>query len=277
MSISTDATESLVADSGITLSAAVTVTVNSASYTSISVTYTKISSFTSDVYYQTADQSISVLESSTTSSSPTLTCSTSGSTEITYSISNYGASSAPSWISIDPSTGALTIASPSVDADTEYDFYINSAFSSSGGPLQKLIKLTVMNCEVSNCEKCSSSSGSTCEMWRSGFNLASGTCAAPQFGSSEEAKALGIFILVLIIATLFVVAALSLKNKTSMWSFWSMIGQIQMLILVFITRSVTSEDIRKILSTSNFTMNIYQYIYYKITIGILIMNIVFHT
>ena len=118
-----------------------------------------------------------------------------------------------------------------------------------------------MNCAVENCQKCSSSSGSTCEVWKSGFNLASGTCAAPQFGPSEEAKALGIFILVLIIATLFVVAALSLKNKTWMWSFWSMIGQIQMLILVFITRSVTSEDIRKILSTSNFTMNIYHYIY----------------
>ena len=40
-----------------------------------------------------------------------------------------------------------------------------------------------------------------------------------------------------------------------------MVGQMQMLILIFITRSVTSEDIRKLLSTSNFTMNIYHYIY----------------
>ena len=40
-----------------------------------------------------------------------------------------------------------------------------------------------------------------------------------------------------------------------------MVGQMQMLILIFVTRSVTSEDIRKLLSTSNFTMNIYHYIY----------------
>ena len=58
MSVSTDATESPVADSRIVLLAAATATVNLASYTPISITYTQVSSSTSDVYYQTADQSI---------------------------------------------------------------------------------------------------------------------------------------------------------------------------------------------------------------------------
>ena len=65
----------------------------------------------------------------------------------------------------------------------------------------------------------------------------------------------------MIIVSLFVVAVFSCKNSTSMWSFWSIVGQMQMLILVFLSRSVTSEDVRKLLSTSNFTLNIYHYIY----------------
>ena len=65
----------------------------------------------------------------------------------------------------------------------------------------------------------------------------------------------------MIIVSLFVVAVLSCKNSTSMWSFWSIVGQMQMLILVFLSRSVTSVDVRKLLSTSNFTLNIYHYIY----------------
>ena len=151
------------------------------------------------------------------------------------SIGNYGSSIAPSWISIDSSTSVLSMTTPNVDTNTEYDFYINSVSSGSSDPVQKLIKLTVVNCAVVNCLKWSSSSVSTCEVWASGFTLSSGTCVSSQSGTSsgstsEEAKALGIFILVLIIATLFVVTALSLKNKTSMWSFWSMVSQMQMLL-----------------------------------------------
>ena len=65
----------------------------------------------------------------------------------------------------------------------------------------------------------------------------------------------------MIIVSLFVVTALSCKNSTSMWSFWSIVSQMQMLILVFMSRLITSEDVRKLLSTSNFTLNIYHYIY----------------
>ena len=266
MNIISDGSYATVTDSGHYVTTSSTSTVTSPSYTSISITYTQASDTISDIYYQTTDQSISVLESSTSSSSLVLTCSSSGSSTITHSIGNYGSSIAPSWISIDSSTSVLSMTTPNVDTNTEYDFYINSVSSGSSDPVQKLIKLTVVNCAVVNCLKWSSSSVSTCEVWASGFTLSSGTCVSSQSGTSsgstsEEAKALGIFILVLIIATLFVVTALSLKNKTSMWSFWSMVSQMQMLILVFVSRSVTSEDIRKLLSTSNFTMNIYHYIY----------------
>ena len=53
-------------------------------FNNIWILYNIIMYCTSDIYYQTADQSISVIESITTTNSPSLSCSSSGSTTITY-------------------------------------------------------------------------------------------------------------------------------------------------------------------------------------------------
>ena len=39
-----------------------------------------------------------------------------------------------------------------------------------------------------------------------------------------------------------------------------MVGQMQMLFLIFLTRSATSEDVREVVRRSDFTMNIFYYI-----------------
>ena len=52
---------------------------------------------------------------------------------------------APSFVSIDSNSGTLAITEPNVDADTEFDFYINSINIGLTSPAQKLIKLNIIN------------------------------------------------------------------------------------------------------------------------------------
>ena len=127
--------------------------INAGSYANQTVTYVQNNSPTSsDVYYQINDQSFSVVESNTLSITPDLSCSASGSTSIAYTL--YGA---PSFVLIDSTSGTLTISAPSVNSDTEFDFYVASTVSGVSSPVQKLVKLTVTNCSVQNCQKCSTS------------------------------------------------------------------------------------------------------------------------
>ena len=63
------------------------------------------------------------------------------------------ASTVPSWIAVDSVSGILSINSPEVSLDTEYDFYINSAVSGVSSPIQKLIKLFITNCAAKNWKK----------------------------------------------------------------------------------------------------------------------------
>ena len=119
-------------------------------YANMSATYVSGISTSSDVYYQIVTQSISVVEDNTVAITPDLSCSFSGSTSIAYSTSNYGSSAVPSWVSIDSDTGVLAISAPSVDADTEFDFYVSSSVSGLSSPVMKLIKLTLANCQVQN-------------------------------------------------------------------------------------------------------------------------------
>ena len=153
--------EEITAETGQTIGAVTSLAVTSVSYSNQSVTYVPGTPYTFDVSYQTQDKSISVIEKSGSLITPDLSCSVSGTTPISHSIANYMASTAPSWVSINPSTGALSITAPEVNSDTEYKFFINSAVSGITNPVQKLIKLTVTNCSAANCQKCISTSSSS--------------------------------------------------------------------------------------------------------------------
>ena len=149
----------------------------SGTYTNLSATFVSRISTSSDVYYQIVTQLISVVDSSTVSITPDLSCSSSCSTSIAYSTSNYCLSVVPSWVSIDSGTGVLTISEPSVDADTEFDFYVSSSVSGLSSSLAKLIKLTIAYCQVQNWQKCSSSNYSTWTTWNFNYVLNSGAWA----------------------------------------------------------------------------------------------------
>ena len=95
------------------------------------------------------DESISVIENNNSEYTPNLSCSTTGSTSISHSIGDYNDTNlAPDWVSINSSSGVLTIKAPNVSSDTEYYFYINSKITGVSNSIKKLIKLTVLNCIV---------------------------------------------------------------------------------------------------------------------------------
>ena len=146
------------------------------------------SSTSSDVYFQILTESISVVEGSLTSMTLSLSCSFSGSTSIIFGTGNYRTSTTPAWVSINPTTGTLSISAPNVNSDTEYDFYITSLASGFSSAAQKLVKLTVANCQVQNWQLCSTSSALTWTSWVSGYTLASGAWIIQINQSKEVSK-----------------------------------------------------------------------------------------
>ena len=139
----------IIIESGPSLTAPTSIAVTSPTTTTYSFTYLLISNYTSNIIFQTTAQSFSVLSSSTSQLLPSLPCTTSGSTSISFSLP-----SAPSFISIDPATGLLSITAPEVSSDTDFSFYIESTISGVTDPINKLMKITVLKWEALNWLKC---------------------------------------------------------------------------------------------------------------------------
>ena len=89
----------------------------------------------------------------------------------------YGVADVPSWVSLDSSSGLLTISTPKVSSDFASSFYINSVVSGVSNPIQNLIKLVVLDCTVQNCLQCSTTSGTNWSTWASNYEVSSsGQC-----------------------------------------------------------------------------------------------------
>ena len=163
--------------------------------------YNLISRTTSDVYFQVNTQTHSKCESTTSTQTPDLPCSLSGSTSITYNLSSYNGSIVPSFVSINSATGAMTISAPCVSSSTDYSFNILSKVSGMADPAQTTIKLSVSNCTAGSCSP----------------------------SESEVAKLLSAIIQGVIAATALLSFGLSLSNLSSMATLWSAINQVQIL------------------------------------------------
>ena len=228
-----------------------TVTDYTSSVTVQDVIYSSTVQYIPDYYSQTNSQAYSLFENTSITITPDLTCSYSYLTSITYSIANYLTQAR---ISINSKSGQLSITAPSVTADTNFSFYINSVVS--GTTIQKLISVTVLNWVVEFCSTCSSSS--TCSAWNSGYNLtSSGTCSQQIEASkiSETAKALLTSTQVMTGLSLLVIVILSLVNSSTICNFWSVINQIQILNLLLLSRAYLPEDVTTIIKGLNLLAN----------------------
>ena len=250
MSISTDTFTSI----AVTLtSQSDTVTSYTSSITVQDATYISAIQFIPDVYNQTNSQAYSLIESTSITKTPDITWSFSGSTAITYSIENY-LTQAPSWVSIDPTSGQLSIVAPSVTTDTTYSFYINSA--ASGSISQKVISVTVLSWAVESCSTCSSSA-SICSVCNTGYSLTtSGICLTNTATASESAKAQVATNQAVTGAMSWITGVLGLSNVSSLGNLWSMLGQIQLLFFLLLTNAYIPIDIKTVITSSGFLLNL---------------------
>ena len=226
-------TDDIIVDTSQSIGAIVSKAVSPQVYSNLTVTYTLVGSYTSDVNFQTNSQSISVIENTIAKTTPDVSWSVSGTTSMTYSVANY-LTAAPSWVAINSVTSELTITAPDVDKDTEYYFYINSMITGITNPIQKLIKLSILNWIASNWQKCTTTNNSIWTAWTSGYNLSSGlwsiqNSSQPQnsTSASEPAKALSTTTISVEAAVLGCVVFTSILNASSISSFWMTINQLQ--------------------------------------------------
>ena len=90
------------------------------------------SATTSDVLYYMTAVTFSGLSSSTIySKSISLTCSTSGSTSITYSLVAYNGQTLPAWVTLDSANQLLSFTTPTVSSTTVYQFAVQATISAS--------------------------------------------------------------------------------------------------------------------------------------------------
>ena len=263
MNVLSSGTEAILSDISASIASITTPTVTTTSSLNQTVTYNYASQTTSDVYFQITSQQLNIVENSIVRITPDLTCSSTGTTTISYSISNYRTSITPSWITIDSKSGVLTISTPDVTYDSEFDFYINSLLNGFTTPIQKLIILIVKDWTVQNCKQCSSSSNSW-YYWNVGYSLSSGSWILPINNDVEQpssiAKSLRESMQSLIALTTGIIIVLSMFNISSLSSLWSMINQVQIFFLLLLTRAYIPLDVKTIITGIKIALDPSQYI-----------------
>ena len=100
--------------------------------------------YSSDRYIILDTQDLGTISSCTQKSvTLDLTWSLSGNTGISHLLISDSTSSPPSWISLNSSTGVLSMTTPNLTAAASYQFYVKSEVSGDSNVYQNLIKLTV--------------------------------------------------------------------------------------------------------------------------------------
>ena len=205
---------------------------------------------------------------------PDLTCSTTGSTSISYSLASYNGNVIPSWVTINSSTGQLSITTPSPSTNTDYSFYISSTISGVSSVVNKLMTISVSGCTTSNWLICQSTDVSTWTTCNSGYTLSSGqwsiNSSSQSSSSSQSTPSSSInnnanlkidseasknfVITVFIVASVILVVSNTLFS-TSMSSIWVMINQVQLYFLLFLTRAFIPDQIKKVIIGMDFWLN----------------------
>ena len=264
-------TDDIVTQSGVTIAAPdASFTPTAGTYINQTLIYNLVSSTTFDAYFQINTQAFSVSESTTSTQAPNLSCSFSGSTSIVFSLSSYNGAIVPSFVSIDSVTGVLTIVAPSVSSSTTYSFYITSTISGVSSPVQKIINLTVNKCTVGNCQICTITDSSICATCNPGYSLSLGGWNLPNIqpthqvtSISETAKLLSTANQIIIGAIILISIGSSLTNVSSTASLWSIINQMQILFLLFLTGAFIPEDIEVIITGPSICLNPFSFLQQK--------------
>ena len=137
-------------------------------------------------------------------------------------------SAAPAWVVIDSSTGMLNVTAPTVSADTEFDFYIESNISGVSQPIKKLIKIIILDCKADKWSKCKSTNSSIWEVWSLSYTLSSGSWTLQSTNdATETAKKLSMTTASVGAAIIVLSAFAGAMNSSSIATLWTTIHQLQ--------------------------------------------------
>ena len=219
-------------------------------------------------YFGNSDQTFTLSENNISIVTPDVSCSIDSATTITYGLANYGSVQYPAWVTIDSTTGLVTIMSPNVTSDTTVSFYITSTFSiSNTTPVKKVVKIVVLNCALLNCQRWSISSNLIWDQWDSGYAVNAGlwqvqssaqttnSSVNSSKGSNRIADIIKITIVSILSATSLIVIGSHMMNDSSMASLWSLINQVQIFFLLLITNAFIPDSIQRIIKGLEFTLN----------------------
>ena len=274
MNVLASGTEDIVADSSLTIGAITSQTVASASYTNMSVTYVSGTSYNSDVSYYTTSQTYIYGKNAYVQVIPDLTCSITGGTSIAYSLASYNGNAIPAWVTINSSTGQLSITTPSPSTNTDYSFYISSTISGVSSAVNKLMTISISGCTTSNWLICQSTDVSTWTTCNSGYTLSSGqwsiNSSSQSSSSSQSTQSSSInnnenlkidsevsknFVITTFIVSSVILVISNTLFSTSMSSIWVMINQVQLYFLLFLTRAFIPDQIKKVIIGMDFWLN----------------------
>ena len=188
----------------------------------INQTYTISQNYWTDVYYQTNSQSLSVIEKTSTQVLPDLSCSLSSSTSIVFSLGSFNSEVVPSWVVVDANTGMLTITSPEVEQDKNYNFNVNATITGLILQTQKQIKLTVKDWNT----------------W-----------------GSQTANILRITVQSVIGVVMVASVISSMLNVSSGSSIWLLINEVQLFFLLLLTRAYIPDDVKLVVTGLKFALN----------------------
>lgn len=141
--------------------------------TEVSLTNTDVTAQNSAFYIVTVEtaQSFSYQNNTYYEEPIDLTYSPGGTVTVTYTIADYNAVTAPTWVTVDAATKKLKLTTPSVSATTSYSYYVNSAITGITAPVSKLVTVTVNVCSLSNCQTCVVGDYTKCSVCQTGFIL----------------------------------------------------------------------------------------------------------
>ena len=211
----------VVSETGMPILSSTSIQANSINW--FNQSYTIVHNYWTDVYYQTNSQSLSVTEKTSTQVLPDLSCSLSSSTSIVFSLGSFNSEVVPSWVVVDSNTGLLTITSPEVEQNMNYNFYVNAMITGLTLQTQKQVKLTVKDWST----------------W-----------------GSQTAKTLSITVQSIVGIIMIFSVITSMFNVSSGSGIWLLINEAQLFFLLLLTRAYIPDDVKLVITGLKFVLNL---------------------
>jgi hypothetical protein len=149
-----------------------------------------------------------------------------------------GGAAVPDWVVLTESLAMLTINAPKVDQDVTYQFEVQSHVPHDSRTYNAIITLIVTACPVSGWGVWGASGSGICLQWDNGYTLQSGKCYEDGLADNAIVGS-QIAIGVTVVATL----TASILTMSSFQSVWTIFNQIQLLMLLPLTKVYISPKV----------------------------------